>query len=55
MREKSIADSNDVMAAAEDWVRQALLKILADGTLIETFNTRARDKWLEELIFGAQG
>ena len=30
MREKRIADSDDVMATAEDWLRQSLLKTLSD-------------------------
>jgi hypothetical protein len=51
MRERSIADSNDVMATAEDWVRQSLVKILADTTITAKFNAKTRDQWLEEMIF----
>jgi len=51
MREKRIADSDDVMATAEDWVQQALLKILSDATVTEKFNAKTRDQWLEEMIF----
>jgi hypothetical protein len=51
MREKSIADSDDVMATAEGWVRQALVKILSDAAVIEKFNSKTRDQWLQEMIF----
>lgn len=52
MRERDIADSDEVMAAAEEWVREALRRVLFDSRVTEKFNGKARDQWLEEMVFG---
>lgn len=53
MRERKIADSNEMMATAEGWLQQSLVKILLDATLTEKFNGETRDAWLGEMIFDA--
>jgi hypothetical protein len=50
-RKRDLPDSDAVMAEVEDWIREALSKILLDQRLLERFSGNERDEFLTELTF----
>lgn len=52
-RRRDVPDSDAAMGEVEDWVRDALAKIVLDAKLAETFSSSDRDRFLEEMAFGA--
>jgi hypothetical protein len=48
---KKDPEADDRMFEAERFVRQSLLRILRDTDLIQSFSSRARETYLDDLVF----
>jgi len=54
-RDPSLEQINDYIHWADCWIRMAFIKILSSSDLIDTFNGKGREEYLDHIVFGIQG